>query len=201
MDRLGERAGFLGGAIWPDLRAVRVPAHRVGEPLRPGCSEWPEGSRYEYGPAGHELVLFRSEIDADLLAAVGRGPCEFALIVEPPLFVLGYRFGRVVPWESAPFAWHLQPATQRVLPPADFPGLRTLLSLRLVDSEDGIIRAQRSVTLSPDFTRALHRVLRIQAEQPFDPEAYVRAVSALYLGRPSTTDLVDRAVVRSPGNG
>lgn len=184
----------------PEGRTLQVPAYRVGEPLRAGCGSWPEGSRYSFGLSGHELILARPNVDAELEDAVGRGPAEFALVVEAPLIVLIYRFGHVIPWSSAPFAWHLQPEESRILPPHDKPGGRTLLGITLVGSDDGIIHAQRSVTFSPDFTGSLHLAIREQAAERFDPEAYVRSVGILYLHRPATTALLKRAVARTAGN-
>jgi hypothetical protein len=201
MNRLRERVAVWDGGIPQESRGIRVPAYRVGEPLRQGQTDWPDGSRYGFGPSGHELVLFRTDIDGDLEDAVGRGPCEFALVVEAPLIVLAYQFGKVVSWETAPFAWHLQPAERRFVPPADVPGGRALLNLSLVGSDDGIIRAQRNVTLGPELTWALHRAIRSQARQPFDSEAYVRAVGTLYLRHPSAAAMLDYAEARSPGNG
>jgi hypothetical protein len=181
-------------------RTLEVPAYRVGEKLRPGSRSWPEGARYSYGLCGHELILSQPRVDPALEKAVGRGPVEFALVVEAPLIVLIYRFGNVVPWGNAPFAWHLQPEESRIFPPGDKSGARTLLGITLVGSDDGVIYAQRSVTLSPMFTRELHHAIREQAMTPFDAEAYVRAVGIVYLHRPQSSALVRRAIARTAGN-
>jgi hypothetical protein len=173
----------------------------VGEPFEPGCSSWPEGTRYQFGLSGHELLICRLGIGPDLEEAVRRGPAEFALIVEPPLIVLAYRFGRVIPWSTAPFSWHMLPGDERVLPePTERPE-RSLLWISAVAAEDGIIRAQRGMTLSPEFTTALHQAIVSQAEEEFDPAAYIRAIGTLYLGHPEPDELPSLALAHSVGNG
>src|SRR5262249_2068346 len=133
-----------------------VPIYRVGEKFRKGRHAWPEGAQFAVGPAGHEITLFRSQIDQRTIDEVRQGETEFALIVEPPLIVLSYRFGKSIPWDDVPFCWHLQPTSWRVIPtvPHSY-NARVLLWITLVGSEDGIIHAQRGVTLSPDFTHSL----------------------------------------------
>jgi hypothetical protein len=183
-----------------ESRVLRVPPHRVGEPFRPGRLEWPSGSRYQYTDSGHELILFEHAINENLCNAVGRGPAEFALVVESPLIVLGYRFGTVVPWSTAPFSWHMQPAAVRGRLPRELPGARALIGITLVGARDGIVHAQRSVTLAPEFSDSLHTAILAQANRPFDPHEYVRAVGTLYLSNPRASTMLRRAVSRAAGN-
>ena len=93
-----------------------VPVYRVGEPFRQGHHSWPEGAYFTYSPGGHELTLFHSEIRPDMVNEVSRGQAEFAMIVEPPVLVLAYRFGQSIPWSDVPYSWHLQPVAWRVVP-------------------------------------------------------------------------------------
>ncbi len=132
---------------------------------------------------------------------MSRGPAEFALIVEQPVLVLAYRFGEAIRWEDTPYSWHLQPESRRVVPAAAVaPEARALLWITLVGSDDGIIHAQRGMTLSPPFTRALHDAIRAQAFRPFDPCACTAAIANLYLSHPDPLDRLERAVARTMGN-
>ena len=151
--------------------------------------------------AGHELTLFRSDIHEDIVNEVRRGQAEFALIVEPPLIVLAYRFGQSIPWDDVPYSWHLQPVSWRVVPSVDHsPEARALLWISLVGAEDGIIHAQRGMTLSPSFTRSLHDAIRTQALMAFDPEDCTSAISRVFLNYPSTVDRLSLAEARTMGN-
>ena len=178
-----------------------VPAYRVGEPFHLSVRSWPEGAQFHCGPGHYELVLFHSEIGEDLVDEVRRGPAEFALIVESQVIVLAYRFGERIPWQDIPYSWHLQPAERQVIPPVGAsPETRSLLWISLVDARDGIIHAQRGMTLSPAFTRALHKAIHDQAARAFDPEECTVAISSLYLEYPQTVDRLSIAAERTMGN-
>ena len=77
------------------------------------------------------------------------------------------------------------------------PEARALLWITLVDAEDGIIHAQRGVTLSPSFTRSLRGAIRAQALMAFDPDECTAAISKIFLNYPST---VDRLVLAEASN-
>jgi hypothetical protein len=176
-------------------------AYRVGEPFRRGRRNWPEGAQLAFGPGGPELTIFHREIGDDLVEDVRRGPTEFALIVEPPVIVLAYRFGESIPWNNVPYSWHLQPEHRRIIPPAHHSiDERALLWMTLVGAADGIIHAQRGVTLSPAFTRSLHEAIRAQALTAFDAMDCTAVISSIYLSKTPTVDLLAIATARTMGN-
>src|SRR5262249_7488259 len=177
------------------------PVYRVGEVFSRRRRSWPAGAEFAFGPGGHGLTLFHPLIRPELIEDVRRGPAEFALIVRPPVIVLAYRFGETIPWEDTPHSWHLQPEFRRVVPATIVtPEIRSLLWITLVGAEDGIIHAQRGMTLSPPFTRALHDAIRAQAMSRFDSHACTAAISALYPPDLDTVDRLDMAVARTMGN-
>jgi hypothetical protein len=181
-------------------RAV-VPAYRVGELFHPGIGSWPEGASFACGPGHYELALFHSDVRSDVVDEVRRGPAEFALIVEPQVIVLAYRFGELIPWQDIPYSWHLQPPARQVIPPVvPSPEARSLLWITLVGARDGIIHAQRGMTLSPSFTHALHKAIRDQAARAFDPEECTVAISSIYLGYPYMVERLSIAAARTLGN-
>jgi len=183
------------------LNQPLVPIYRVGELFRQGRHSWPAGSRFTYSPGGLELTVFHPDVCDDVVDDVSRGQAEFALINEPPVIVLAYRFGQAVPWEDVPYTWHLQPANWRVIPSMNHrPETRALLWVSLVGAGDGIIHAQRGIALSPSFTLALHSAIRAQALAIFDPQECTLAISRIFLSRPATVDRLSQAVARTMGN-
>jgi hypothetical protein len=183
-----------------DRRPV-APVYRVGEPLHRGRREWPHGAEFAFGPGGHELTVFAPAITDSMIEDVRRGPAEFALIVHGPILVLAYRFGESIGWEDAPYCWHLQPEYRRVVPAAVVATeARALLWVTLVGADDGIIHAQRGLTLSPSFTRALHDAIRRQAMSTFDSSGCTAAISCLYPPHLETVDRLPMAVARTMGN-
>ena len=183
------------------FRQSLVPAYRVGELFLQGHHRWPEGTQITYRPGRVELTLFRRDVPDDLVTDVMREPAEFAIIVDPPLIVLAYRFGNSKSWNDVPYSWHLQPAGEREMP-ARFhaPETRMLVWLSLVGARDGIIHAQRGMTLSPVFTAAIHDAIRVQATSSFSAELCTAAISRLYLQYPDIGDRLLLAVARSWGN-
>jgi hypothetical protein len=178
-----------------------VPVYRVGEPFQSGQGLWPEGSQLTLSAGGLELTLFHHDVCDDVVSDVQRGEAELALIVELPLVVLAYRFGDSIPWVDVPYSWHLQPASWRVVPSVDYsPEARALLWVTLVGAADGVIHAQRGLTLAPGFTRSLHQAIRAQALMPFDPDECTTAISKVFLGYPSTADRLALAEARTMGN-
>jgi hypothetical protein len=69
------------------------------------------------------------------------------------------------------------------------------LTVVLVEGKDGIVQAVRPVTLSPEFTLALHTAIRAQAARSFDQEEYERQADRLHQ-QWRTGELVDRACSR-----
>ena len=176
--------------------------YRVGEPFYRGRREWPEGAQLVFGCGGPELTIFHRAIGDDLVDDVRRGPAEFALIVELPVIVLAYRFGESIPWNNVPYSWHLQPEQRRVIPSeVHAVDERALLWITLVGAADGIIHAQRGMTLSPAFTRSLHEAIRTQAMTPFNATECIGAISTIYLSKSPTADLLPIATARTVGNG
>jgi hypothetical protein len=183
------------------IKRPLVPVYRVGELFHRGRRTWPEGSQFAYSPGGLELTLFQSNICRETVSDVRMGEVELALIVELPLIVLAYRFGDAISWDDVPYSWHLQPASWRVVPSlASSPEARALLWITLVGADDGIIHAQRGVTLSPGFTRSLHHAIRAQALMPFDPDGCTNAISKVFLEYPGTVDRLSLAEARTKGN-
>jgi len=165
-----------------------------------GRKRWPETAQYNYRRGTHRLELFYSSPSATEVTAIRTGPCEFALYARQPLLVLCFRFKGAGGWSDAPYSWHLLPEEERDLPSADLEEeKRAMLQVVLVDAATGIVRAIRMVSLSPEFTRALHAAIREQASAPWDSGAYDRALDELYQTHPSTDALVAAAAARSSG--
>lgn len=180
---------------------LRIPSYRVGEPFTPGRSAWPAAAQYNHGPAGHELTLFVPSPSPQLIEGVRRGEALFALGLAGPVFYLAYRFEGSSGWEDVPYSWHLQHRGNRAKPPAEAsPECRALLWITLVGADDGLIHAQRGVTLSPAFTRELHRAIRAQAEASFDPLECALAVAEASRERPDAVRRLDVAYVWSGAN-
>lgn len=168
----------------------------VGERY-PGALPPQEGVLYEHSSAGHIVLSALEAPTAIEERAYKSGPCEFALVVDGSAILLLSRFGPL-PWADAPYSWHLVPADRRDLPSADLDAeKRATIAITLVDLHSRLVRALRLVSVSPDFTRALHGAIRAQAAQSWSEAAYDADLARVFS---SPTDaLVSRAVARSVG--
>ena len=190
-----------GSREYPAARRPVVPAYRVGEPFQRGRRQWPVGTQYSHGSFGHELTIFLDEIHDRVIHDVRQEEAEFALVVQHPVMLLAFRFGQSVPWTDVPFCIHMHPVHCRTVPAQILSTeTRALLWITLVGAHDGIIHAQRGMTLAPEFTRVLHTAIRDQANSSFCPEECLQAVGDLLLAYPDTEARLAMAQVRTVGN-
>ena len=154
----------------PKMRPIST--YRVGELYYQGQDQWREGAQLTYDPSTLELAIFRRNISDELIADVQRGLAEFAMIVDLPLVVLAYQFGNSIDWNDVPYCWHLQPSRRKVIPTVDpSPEARILLWVSLVGADDGIIYAQRGLTLAPSFTFAFRFAIRAKHSRLSSPNS------------------------------
>ena len=85
----------------------------VGQLYHPGRTRWPEAGQYQLRGGTHELVMFWPNLSVRDIAAVRRGQCEFAVLVQQPVIWLLYRFDGACDWSDAPFSVHLVPEAER----------------------------------------------------------------------------------------
>jgi hypothetical protein len=172
----------------------------MGELYDPGCKFWEESSQFNYHPDGDcELVLFLEPTSADI-EAVASGRSEFRLYYRDRLVVLCYRFEHPkggIPWSSTPYSYHRVPEHKRV--PAPDPrklsaDSRALLHVVLVNATGGRVLAVQSVSLIPEFTRALYTASGHQAVRAIDQD-YDRRLKQLYTEFPTADRLAEACSV------
>jgi hypothetical protein len=145
---------------------------------------------------GHELrVVLRNLTEREVSRIGGEGEVHLALVVEPLVFTLLAWFDGVIPWSGGPYSWHRLREEEREVPPELGAGERAQLTVVLVEGRDGVIKAVRPLTLSAEFSQALHRALREQAELPYDEEEYQRQAGEL-ARHWEAGDIVERAQAR-----
>jgi hypothetical protein len=156
-----------------------------------------EGGEYAFRLGEHELVLRLGSVTQRELGDVGRGECEFALVVENDVLFFLHRFGRSLLWSDAPFSWWLLPEAERVLPPASEAERSAVLQVALVDAARDIVEAARAVPLSPEFTRALHAAIRVQASRSWaGRDTFDRQVAEAHGRCPDSRKMLSAAFAR-----
>jgi hypothetical protein len=160
---------------------------------------WPDPAHHRYQETGHELVLaYRGVTDREI-AAVQTGQAAFALILEPPLLMLVFRFGDAVPWSVAPCRWQQVPSVDRYESSWEdlAPGECAWVSISLVDAEGGRVCARRTVPLSPILTRAWNAAIRRLAGRSCSEARYSAALSQFSRRFPHANALLSLAIATS----
>jgi hypothetical protein len=174
-------------------------AIEVGKAYDSHRRRWPEGADYNFRAGGHELSIFLDGATAAEVEAIESGPVEFGFFAEPMGLFLITRFGPLA--FDCSYHWQRLSAENRTLPPPSedvSPELRALLTIILVDAFTGIVLALRTVTFSPEFTRALHRAIADQVGAPYDRAAHERWVDGM-VGCYTTNQLWTLCTVRGQG--
>lgn len=169
----------------------------VGELYAAGKTRWPETAQYNYRGGMHELVVFASTPTPEEIESVRAGRADFALLVKAPVLLMLYKFAPRIPWSDAPFSVHLVPDGERSLPPDPVGEERANIQAILVDAATGVVKAIRLLSLSPDFTAALHRAIRAQSQIPWVPQVFDATLQQLY--RDQSKELAERADKRCRG--
>jgi len=175
-------------------------AIEVGKPYHPARRSWPEGGGYNYRSEGHELRVFLRAAARAEVAAVASGLVEFGFFAEPEGLFLIARLGPTLCFHCS-YNWHRVSAAGRTLPPPTeetSPALRAPVTIILVEATTGIVLALRTVTFSPEFTRALHRAIAAQVGAPYDRAAHERWADET-TARNSTEQLWARCTMRCQG--
>jgi hypothetical protein len=172
--------------------------YRVGTLYNANRTRWEEGTEYNYRSNTHEIRLFFKQPKPIEVESVKQGEATFGLMVSGDVILLAFKFG-AIPWSDASYTWHRVPAAERTLPPGEMRlEERQLLTVFLINADTGILLAIRQVSLSHDFTVALHQAIREQSRKPFDQVLFDRQLRKLY-SQYHSQDLYKLASVRCKG--
>ena len=172
----------------------------VGKPFVPGRDSLRASVEYSFRSGQHRLVLCFYNLDGQLVEAVQQGECEFALVVYHEVIFLLYRFGESMAWSDVPFNWHSAPEAQRELPAkTESVESRASLQIILVDADRNVVRALRTVALSPKFVAALETATREQAEGAWHALRYDLRITEAYQTWPKAAAMLQQAIEKCQG--
>jgi hypothetical protein len=170
------------------MRVYEVGKHFIKGAITPG-------THFNYQNGRLVLELYLDQLTASNIQAIETGKCEFALtIVEDVIFLLS-RFGTMLPWFDSPYSIHLLEEGDRIVPPILESEEMAELTIFLVSSEDGVLRAIRRIHLGHTFSVMLFDAIRVQLDMPFNREAYDNRITTLY-GLYSSNDLAQMSIIR-----
>lgn len=156
--------------------------YEVGKPYVEGIQRWQEAVEYNYRNGAHELRMFVNKPSVSDIQIVREGGLKFYLYKRDSVIFFVYDFTAGFVGGCA-YSYHLVPEAEQILPPEKGENDRDLLTIFLVDARTGILRALRTCTFSPRFTRALAEAIRDQAAKPFNPDYHNAIVNDEYARR------------------
>lgn len=154
--------------------------YEVGKLYSPNRTKWPENVEYNFRDGVHELRMFYPSPAAREIADVQSGQVRLALYPYLDVIFFCFKFGDQ-PWSDSPYNINLVSSEERQLPEdTDTAEQRRLLTTFLIDANTGILWVIRVVSMSPQFTRALHAAIWNQSEKslPGDYDAQIQRVYA-----------------------
>ena len=152
----------------------------VGQLYLPSRTSYPEGCEYNFSANGHELKLFFNNPSKGEIHEVRKGLPRFKLLFyRKSVVFLCFKLG-ALPWSDAPYSWWRVPEEVRSQPQPIPEGEGALLTIVLIDSETGIVKAIRAIGLPTDLSRELHRAIAHQTENPELAGRYDADINAAY---------------------
>ncbi|NLV68195.1 MAG: hypothetical protein GXY14_11055 [Spirochaetes bacterium] len=148
----------------------------VGELYLPGTTKWPEAVEYNYFSGNHELRFFVKNPTRYITEVISRMAVHLGLFIRDDIILFVYRFTdykkKFIPVHGySPFSIHLVPADLRKIPEKiTDPDHEEILRIHLVDAATGILKAARTVRLSPAFSSALCEAIYCQASIPLSDD-------------------------------
>lgn len=170
-----------------------MPLYEVGKIYHPGKTRWTDGTDFNYRAGALELRMFFSRLTGGDIRAIKSGACSFHLAVIDGVIFFLFQFGRACPLSDNSYSIHLVPEDERTIPPELHADEMALLTIILVSSEDGIIRALRQISLGHDFSKALYDAIREQAARPFSRSEHDAVIARVYRQYPTPQALLTQS--------
>ena len=171
--------------------------YEVGKLYNEKRTWWEENAEYNYRSNNHMILLTFRQPKPIEVQSVKQGEASFGLVVQQDVILLVFKFG-ALPWSDGSYAWHRVPADERTLPQELGERERATVTVFLVNADNGILLAIRQVSLSHDFSVALHHAITEQAARPFDQVLFDRQLRMLYSQHDSRS-LLNLAIARCKG--
>lgn len=166
--------------------------YEVGKLYDPRRTSWSQGGDFNFRSGELELRLFFARLTEADIAAIRSGPATFGYTVVEDLIFFCYEFGQACPISDSNFTIWKVPEAERTHTPLLAAGESAALTIFLVSSETGILRAIRQEFLTPEMSVGLFVDIEAQFTRPYDAAAVDRQLERVY-ATSSSADLFRRA--------
>ena len=152
-----------------------------------------EGMRLEYDEAGPLLLISFRNPSAQEIEGAKTGKLEMAFYESSPIIFLVAKIAGMGGWMDAPFSIRIYDGKRSFDWSEEITeGHGLSLQIILIDINTNIIKAQRLIGASTQFSRGLRAAILRQLEQPFDHGSYQQKIDEVYKNF-SSDDIAMRA--------
>lgn len=123
-----------------------------------------EGAVFNFGTESHLLRVFRLEVSPTEAQEVATGKAQFGLFTAEHVIFFLSKFGSQS-WQASPYCVWTVPTVLHELENIIEPPARSTLHVHLVELSTGLLKAHRTLTLPPKFSRKLLREVHAQSFQ------------------------------------
>jgi hypothetical protein len=170
--------------------------NKVGKRLFEENTNYVEGPVFEYFKDGPMLIIAFQSPTAAEIKGIKNGKFEMGLYECGNILFIVIKVKSCGGWMDAPFSIRLYDGKRTFdWSEESTEGKGLALHLVLVDANDGILKAQRLIGTSNDFTKGLRSAILKQLEEPFSLAQYHNIVNETYKNL-SSDDIANRATCK-----
>lgn len=157
--------------------------YTVGSKM-PGFSPRGEGTLFGLGHSELNTIVSIIRPDSSDIINVGEGQYQARLLEFKGIFFVLQKFGNL-PWHDSPYTPNIGANAidffKKEVPIGGYP-----LTIYLVDESNGILKAMRTISLSPSFSQQLRKMVLPLENSKFDRNKYRMDLQTIYANYPTT---------------
>lgn len=173
----------------------------IGQPYDSTVSSWPERSEYRIFGGNHLLQVCAGNLSPGFVERFQTAPIRLGLYVQEGVVFVLFRIDGCYDWSDQALHMQLLPAEDRSADPY-IPGTHQILSVVLVNADNGLVEAIRVVTWSKHGSELLLRKLNAQLDDDaFTPERHQAIIDRVYRQYPHSAKLAKASLVIEKAGG
>lgn len=151
----------------------------VEEKPLPGYEpDFTDGAFLNYDKNGLKITIFLPGVRDNEIEAVKKGNISFYLNKIKSLIYLSLDFGTALKFDCS-YSIHRVDEQRRQIPENPGPGKGFILPITLVDSETGIIKANRLTVLNTEFSLLFKELIVQQLKEAYSDDAYFEEIEEI----------------------
>lgn len=131
---------------------------KVGELFQEGKKKYQEGCKFDFGSSGGDLLIFFDKPTSKEILDITKGKCQIGLVEKNNIIFLLFKFGSQQ-WIDCPYNSFLSKDFELQETPE---GMGYAINIYLIDSNSGILKGMRLVSMSTKFSKKFAEMISSQ---------------------------------------